>query len=96
MKNSIINFLGNRWNLTIFQCILYFIVGYIMGQHLTWIELGIMFIVMLGIQFITRTKAVADGMMFREMMTDFNIDANEIVKKMKKDIEKEDNKYGPN
>ena len=32
-----------------------------MGQHLTWIELGVMFTVMFLIQFITRTKAVADG-----------------------------------
>ena len=67
-----------------------------MGEHLTWLELGVMFIVMLGIQVITRTKAVADGMMFRQIMVDNQLDANEIVKKMKEDIEKEDNKYGPN
>jgi len=90
MKQVIINFLSNRMNLTIFQCLLYFIVGYIMGQHLTWIELVLMFVVMLGIQFITRTKAVADGMMFREMMIDLNTDANEIVRKMKEEAERLD------
>ena len=78
-----INFLSNRMNLTIFQCLLYFIVGYIMGEYLTWIELSVMFVVMFLIQFITRTKAVADGMMFREMMMSSQVDANEIVKRMK-------------
>ena len=92
MKRVIINFLSNRINLTIFQCLLYFIVGYIMGQHLTWIELVLMFVVMLGIQFITRTKAVADGMLFREMMIDLDVDANEIARKMKEEAERLDKK----
>jgi hypothetical protein len=88
MKNSIIAFLSSRINLTIFQCLLYFIIGWVMGEHLTWIELSVMFIVMLGIQFITRTKAVADGMMFREMMIDLDVDANEIVTKLKEESER--------
>ena len=88
IKQTIISFLSSRTNLTIFQCLLYFIVGYIMGQHLTWIELVLMFVVMLGIQFITRTKAVADGMMFRQMMIDSKIDANEIVRMMKDEADR--------
>ena len=82
MKQTIVNFLSSRANLTVFQCILYGVIGYIMGEHLTWIELGLMFIIMLCIQFITRTKAVADGMMFRQIMIDNQIDANDIVKRM--------------
>tara|TARA_Y100000310_G_C20352562_1_gene655083 strand:+ start:195 stop:479 length:285 start_codon:yes stop_codon:yes gene_type:complete len=89
MINAIINFLSNRINLTIFQCILYFIIGWVMGEHLTWSELGLMFIVMLCIQFITRTKAVADGMVFREIMIDNQIDANEVIQKMKKQAKKD-------
>ena len=88
MIKTIITFLSSRANLTIFQCLLYFIVGYIMGQYLTWPKLGLMFVVMFGIQFITRTKAVADGMMFRQMMIDLNCDANEIARRMKKEAEK--------
>ena len=87
MINSIIAFMSNRINLTIFQCILYFIIGWVMGEHLTWLELGVMFIVMLGIQFITRTKAVADGMVIRQMMVDNQLSANEIVRKMKNEID---------
>ena len=89
----ITRFLSSRTNLTIFQCLLYFVVGYIMGEYLTWPKLGLMFIIMLGIQFITRTKAVADGMVLRQMMTDLDCDANEIVRKMKEEtdrINKED------
>ena len=91
MKQAMINFLSNRGNLTIFQCVLYFIIGWVMGQHLTWIELGIMFVVMLGIQFITRTKAVADGMVFRQIMEDHKLDANEVVEMIKKEAKKMDN-----
>ena len=84
-------FLSNRINLTIFQCLLYFIVGYIMGEYLTWGKMFIMFIIMFLIQFITRTKAVADGMVFRQIMIDNKMDANDIVKKMKEEIEKSKN-----
>ena len=88
MIKAIINFMSSRWNLTIFQCILYFIIGWIMGEHLTWIEMGVMFVVMFGIQFITRTKAVADGMVFRQIMLDNQVDANDIVKKMKQEMDR--------
>ena len=88
MKQAIINFLSSRFNLTIFQCLLYFIIGYIMGEYLTWPKLVLMFVIMLGIQFITRTKAVADGMVFREMMINNQMDANEIVKRMKEEADR--------
>ena len=87
----ITNFLSSRTNLTIFQCILYFVIGYIMGEYLNWIQLAIMFVVMFLIQFITRTKAVADGMMFRQMMLDNQVSANEIIRKMKKDMDEMNN-----
>ena len=67
-----------------------FIVGYIMGQHLTWIELGMMFIVMFGIQFITRTKAVADGMVMGHLMKKHNIKTNEFLQRMKDEVDKID------
>ena len=78
--------MSSRINLTIFQCLLYFIVGWVMGEHLTWIELGVMFVVMFLIQFITRTKAVADGMVIRQIMVDNQLSANEIIDKMKKEM----------
>ena len=87
-KIMLTRFLSNRTNLTIFQCLLYFIVGYIMGEHLTWPKLGLMFIIMFLIQFITRTKAVADGMLFRQIMTDIDCDANELAEKMKREVDK--------
>ena len=86
MKQTIINFMSSRGNLTIFQCILYGVVGYVMGLYLTWPKLVLMLVVMYLIQFITRTKAVADGMMFRQIMLDNQVDANEIVKMIKKEI----------
>ena len=86
-KKSIISFLSSRVNITLVQCVLYLMVGYIMGQHLNWIQFIIVFIILLGIQFITRLKAVADGMVFRQLMVDHKMDANEIVKKIKEQAE---------
>ena len=83
MKEIIINFLTSRTNLTIFQCMLYLMLGYMIGEYLTWQKMSIIFVVLFLIQFITRTKAVADGMMFRQIMIDSQVDANNIVKKMK-------------
>ena len=79
--------MSNRWNLTIFQCLLYGIVGYIMGQYLDWTKMLLMYLMLFVIQFITRTKAVADGMVFRQIMIDNNIDANELAKRMKKEVD---------
>ena len=80
--------MSSRGNLTIFQCILYGVVGYVMGQYLDWTRLVLMLVVMYLIQFITRTKAVADGMMFRQIMMDNQVDANEIVKMIKKEADR--------
>ena len=82
------NFMSSRLNLTILQCICYFVIGYIMGVHLNWIEFGVMFVVIFIIQLITRAKAVADGMMYRQIMLDNKVDANEIVRMMKKEQDK--------
>ena len=82
------NFLSSRTNLTILQCVCYFVIGYIMGEYLNWIQFGIVFIVLFVIQFITRTKAVADGMMFRQMMMDNQIEANEVIRRIKNEADK--------
>ena len=86
----LVNFLSSRTNLTIFQCVLYLMIGYIMGQHFSWSELGIVYVLLFGIQFVTRVKAVSDGMVFGHMMKKNNIKAYEIVERMKKDVEKMD------
>ena len=85
---TITNFLSNRTNLTIFQCILYGIIGYIMSGNLTWIQMIILCVILFIIHFITRTKAVADGMVFRQIMIDNTIDANEIVRKLQDDMDR--------
>ena len=90
-QTIIVNFLSNRLNLTIVQCMLYLIIGYVMGQYLDWVRMIIMFILLFGIQFITRIKAVADGMMFKQLMEHHGMDANEIVRRMKEEADKIEN-----
>ena len=87
-KIMISRFLGSRLNLTIFQCLMYIVIGYVMSQHLIWSELALMYILLFIIQFITRTKAVADGMMFKQMMIDLNCDTDEFVQHMKREVDK--------
>ena len=91
-QTIMLNFLSNRTNLTVVQCMLYLIIGYVMGQHLGWLQLLvmliIMFVLLFGIQFITRIKAVADGMVFHQLIEHHGMDANEIVKKMKEEVER--------
>ena len=82
-----ISFLSSRINITLVQCVLYFIVGYVMGQHLNWIQFIIVFMMILGIQFITRIKATSDGMVFRELMVNHEMKANDIVQKIKEQVE---------
>ena len=83
MIKEIQTFLGSRFNLNLMQCILYFIIGYVMSMYLDWPKVMLMLGTIIGLQFITRIKAVADGMMFRQIMIDSQVDANEIVKKKK-------------
>ena len=87
-KLMFIRFLSSRTNLTIFQCLLYGLIGYIMGGHLTWTQMILMYIILLGIQFITRTKAVADGMMFGHLMEHNNMKTNEFLRHMKEEADK--------
>ena len=87
-QTIIVNFLSSRTNLTLVQCMLYLIVGYVMGQHLGWLQLLVMLIIMLCIQWITRIKAVADGMVFHQLIEHHGVDANEIVKRIKEEADK--------
>jgi len=59
-----------------------------MGEYLSWTEFGVMFVVILIIQFVTRTKAVADGMMYRQIMIDNQMDANDLIQKIKEETDK--------
>ena len=61
-----------------------------MEQASLWIKLGIVFVLLFGIQFITRVKAVTDGMVFGHMMKHGKMKANEIVEHMKKEMDKLD------
>ena len=63
---------------------MYSMIAYIMLQYgMNILEMVIVFSLLFTIQFLTRIKAVADGMMFRQLMTDYEMDANDIVQKIK-------------
>ena len=67
---------------------MYSMIAYIMLQYgMNILEMVIVFSLLFTIQFLTRIKAVADGMMFRQLMDDFDLDANDIVQKIKEQAE---------
>ena len=67
---------------------MYSMIAYIMLQYgMNILEIVIVFCLLVAIQFLTRIKAVADGMMFRQLMTDYEMDANDIVQKIKEQAE---------
>ena len=84
MITTLKNFVSNRTHLSIIQFLMYSMIAYIMLQYsMSVLEMIIVFSLLLTIQFLTRIKAVADGMMFRQLMTDYEMDANDIVQKIK-------------
>ena len=78
----ITNFLSNRTNLIILQCLLYTIVGYIMGSYLTMSEIIIVFIMILLIQFLTHIRGVSQGMLYNQLMNE-DRDFKKFIKKLK-------------
>jgi len=81
-------FISSRTNLTILQCVCYLMILYIMGEYLNWIKFSIMFGVIILLQFITRTKGVADGMVFRQVMLDNEWKVNDLIEKIKQETKK--------
>ena len=90
--NTLSNFLSSKINLTILQCILYFILGYIIRDHFTGTQFFIMFITILIINFIVHIKAVSTGMMMREMMEEDRYHVIEFIKKMERESKEENDK----
>ena len=79
------NFLSSKFNLTLLQCILYAILGYLLKENYTWIQFGIVFVILLGIQFITHIKAVSTGMMLNQLMHEEKHIVSKLIKNIRKD-----------
>ena len=88
--NALTDFLSNKTNLTILQCILYFILGYIIRDHFTGTQFFIMFITILIINFIVHIKAVSTGMMMREMMEEERHHMIEFIKELEEETKEKD------
>ena len=80
--NTVTNFLSNKINLTILQCVLYGVLGYLLKGNYNWTQFIIVFVILLGIQFITHVKAVAHGIMMHQMMIEGQHEVLEIMKKL--------------
>ena len=85
--NTLTNFLSSKLNLTILQCILYFVLGYMLREHYSWGQFGVIFTVLLAIQFITHIKGVSQGMVMFQMMEEDRHHFMKYIKKLKEESE---------
>ena len=88
--NTITNFLSNKINLTLIQCILYCVLGWMLGDYLTWGQFGIVFIIILLINLIVHVKGVSHGMFMFQVMRENEHDYIKFIKKMEKDVNNSD------
>ena len=82
------NFLSNKINLTILQCSLYLVLGYMLNLHYNWTQLSVVAIVIVLINFITHIKGISHGMFISEIMYEEN---HQLMKFLKK-VERKHNK----
>ena len=85
VMKTISDFLSSKLNLTILQCLLYFVLGHMLMEQYTLQQFIMIFIIMLGIQFITHIKGVGHGMMLFQIMQEEKQDFIKFIKKMKKE-----------
>ena len=90
--NTLTDFLSNKTNLTILQCILYFVLGYIIYPFFQGLQFFIVFWVILSINFIVHIKAVSTGIMMREMMEEERHHMIEFIKELEKESKEENDK----
>lgn len=82
--NMLTDFLSSRINLTILQCSLYLVLGYMLNLHYNWTQLSIVAIVIILINFITHIKGVSHGMIISEIMHEENHQLMKFLKKMER------------
>ena len=83
------NFLSNKNNLTLLQCLLYGVLGYLLKDNYNWTQFIIVFIILFGIQFITHIKAVVTGIMLHQMMEEEDHTVMKFIKQLEKRTDKE-------
>ena len=88
--NALTDFLSNKTNLTILQCILYFVLGYIIYPFFQGLQFFIVFWIILSINFIIHIKAVGTGMMMREMMEEERHHMIEFIKELEEETKEKD------
>ena len=62
------NFLSNKFNVTVFQCLLYLVLGYMLSLHYGLGQLVVIAIVIVLINIITHIKGVSQGMFINEVI----------------------------
>ena len=88
--NTLSNFLSSKINLTILQCILYFILGYILSLQFSGTQFFVTFGLILIINLIIHIKSVSKGMMMYQIMQEDRHELIEFIKKIEKENKEKD------
>ena len=88
-KKTIIGFLSSRVNLNLMQILLYTLIGIILYDYISLKQFSVVYLMVFGIHFTTQIKATADGMVYRQIMLDHKLKANDIIEKIRKQVKKD-------
>ena len=88
-KKTIIGFLSSRVNLNLMQILLYTLIGIILYDYISLKQFSVVYLMIFGIHFTTQIKATADGMVYRQIMLDHKLKANDIIEKIRKQVKKD-------
>ena len=95
-EKMITNFLSNRFNLNILHILLYIVIGIALYDKMDWTQLLLVSTLITITNIISHVKGTANGMLYRQLMLDHNLQANEILEKIKEEAEKAKNDELPN
>tara|TARA_Y100001938_G_C7826613_1_gene299261 strand:+ start:138 stop:422 length:285 start_codon:yes stop_codon:yes gene_type:complete len=88
-KKTIIDFLSSRVNLNLLQILLYILIGIVIYDYISLKQFSVVYLMIFGIHLTTQIKATADGMVYRQIMLDHKLRANDIIEKIKKQVEED-------
>ena len=96
LKKMMANFLSNRFNLNLLHIVLYIVIGIALYNSMDWTRILMISSLIIVTNVISHVKGTANGMVYRELMLHHDLQANEILQKIREEAEKAKNDDLPN
>ena len=96
LKKMMANFLSNRFNLNLLHIVLYIVIGIALYNSMDWTRILMISSLIIVTNVISHVKGTANGMVYRELMLHHDLQANEILEKIREEAERAKNDDLPN